>query len=55
VLGIDPGIWYGILVVAACIFIGLFVGTVVGTTVGIRFYRRHQNSKPATSNSKPGY
>jgi TRAP-type uncharacterized transport system fused permease subunit len=55
VLGIDPGIRYGILVVAACIFIGLFVGTVVGTTVGIRFYRRHQNSKPATSNSKPGY
>jgi hypothetical protein len=55
VLGIDPGIWYGILVVAACIFIGLFVGTVVGTTVGIRFYRRHQNSKPATANSKPGH
>jgi hypothetical protein len=55
VLGIDPGIWYGILVVAVCIFIGLFVGTIVGTTVGIRFYRRHQNSKPATANSKPGH
>jgi hypothetical protein len=55
VLGIDPGIWYGILVVAVCIFIGLFVGTFVGTTVGIHFYHRHQNSKPATANSKPGH
>jgi ABC-type Mn2+/Zn2+ transport system permease subunit len=55
VLGIDLGIWYGILVVAVCIFIGLFAGTFVGTTVGIHFYRRHQNSKPATTNSKPGH
>jgi len=75
VLGIDLGIWYGILVVAVSlfvlvwrtlwpspaaalpggIFIGLFAGTFVGTTVGIHFYRRHQNSKPATTNSKPGH
>lgn len=55
VLGLDLGLWYGILVVAACIFIGLFVGTSVGTTVGIRLYGRHQNSKPATANSKPGH
>jgi hypothetical protein len=26
----------------------------VGTTVGIHLYRRHQNSKPATANLKPG-
>jgi ABC-type Mn2+/Zn2+ transport system permease subunit len=55
VLGLDLGIWYGILVVAVSIFIGLFVGIFVGTTVGIRLYRRHQNSKPATANFKPGH
>ena len=55
VLGLDPGIWYGILVVAVCIFIGLFVGIFVGTTVGIHFYRRHQNSKPATPDFAPGH
>jgi hypothetical protein len=49
------GIEYGILVVAVCIFIGLFGGIFVGTTVGIRLYRRHQNSKPATANFKPGH
>jgi uncharacterized membrane protein YidH (DUF202 family) len=48
-------IGYGIQVIAVCIFIGLFVGTFVGTTVGIHLYRRHQNSKPATANSKPGH
>jgi ABC-type Mn2+/Zn2+ transport system permease subunit len=48
VLGLDLGIWISI-------FIGLFVGIFVGTTVGIRLYRRHQNSKPATANFKPGH
>jgi hypothetical protein len=55
VLGIDPGIWYGILIVAVCIFIGLFFGIFVGTTVGFHLYRRHQNSKPATADFKPGH
>jgi uncharacterized membrane protein YidH (DUF202 family) len=52
--GAWAGIAYGILVVAACIFIGLFIGTFVGTTVGIHLYRR-QNSKPATANFTSGH
>ena len=55
VLGLDPGLWYGILVIAVSIFIGLFVGIFVGTTVGVHFYRRHQNSKPATPDFAPGH
>jgi hypothetical protein len=47
-------IGYGIQVIALCLFVGLFAGTFAGTTVGIHLYRRHQNSKPATANFKPG-
>lgn len=48
-------IGYGIQIITVCLFIGLFVGIFVGTTVGVHFYRRHQNSKPATPEFAPGH